>query len=146
MTRRKIGAAVGDAAAPMIYDATARMGVMVSREEGMTTRVIQKSGAPRLRSGCVALQRMQDAGLGPLGWLAPDFRDCVGMEGREFAEFVADRIARDARTRHRLLRCRTADEMRRVQMRFLADAAAAYNAETGAHVRMLDEAPAVTAH
>ncbi|RDC71893.1 hypothetical protein DLJ49_12400 [Rhodovulum sp. 12E13] len=112
----------------------------------MTTRVIQKTGAPRLRSGCVALQRMQDAGLGPLGWLAPDFRECVGMDGRDFAEFVAGRIARDPRTQHRLLRCRTADELRRVQMHFLADAAAAYNAETGAHVRMLGDAPVVTAH
>ncbi|MEE4119686.1 MAG: hypothetical protein V2I65_11775 [Paracoccaceae bacterium] len=112
----------------------------------MTIRVIQKTGAPRRRSGCVALQRMQDAGLGPLGWLAPDFRDCVGTAGSDFAEFVAGRIARDPRTQHRLLRCRTADEMRRVQMHFLAEAAAAYNAETGAHVRMFGVVPVVTAH
>jgi len=31
-------------------------------------------------------------------------------------------------------------------MRFLADAAAVYNAETGAHVRMFGDAPVVTAH
>jgi hypothetical protein len=119
---------------------------MASREEDMTTRVIQDTAARRRRSGCVALQRMQDAGLGPLGWLAPDYRDCVGTAGAEFAEFVAARIARDPRTQHRLLRCRTAEDLRRVQLRFLGEAAAAYNAETGAHVRIAGDLPAMAAH
>ena len=102
----------------------------------MTTRAFHGRKMPKRNAGCIALERMTDAGLGPLGWLAPLFRDCVGEAGADFAEFVAERIGADYRTQHRLLRCRTADEMRAVQSAFLADAADDYNARTGNRVRI----------
>ncbi len=105
----------------------------------MTTRASTARHRPRRNSGCIALERMTDAGLGPLGWLAPAFRDCVGDSGTDFAEFVAHRIGADHRPQHRLLRCRTADEMRAVQSTFLAEAADEYNARTGSRVRISAE-------
>lgn len=100
----------------------------------METRGNHGRWTPRCHAGCIALERMTDAGLGPLGWLAPLFRECVGTAGADFAEFVARRIGADHRTQHRLLRCRTADEMRAVQSAFLAEAADEYNARTGGRV------------
>jgi hypothetical protein len=111
----------------------------------MTTRAFHGQGAPRRGSGCVALQRMQDAGLGPLGWLAPVYRGCVGGEDAAFAEFVARRIAEDPRMQHRLLRCRTAADLHALQAAFLDDAAAAYNARTGANVQIGKAARAAAA-
>jgi hypothetical protein len=108
----------------------------------MRTRTYPGLGAPRGASGCIALQRMQDAGLGPLNWLAPVYRDCVGAAGADFADFVASRIARDHRTQHRLLRCRTAEDMQAVQSAFLSEAAADYNASTGERVRIVTDGPA----
>lgn len=119
---------------------TSRAQAAPSASAAHRPRRIQSDARPprgkRAAESCLALQRMQDAGLGPLGWLAAGYRAGTGKDAGSFAEFIVTRISGDALTRHRILRCRTAEEMRHVQSRFLAEAEAAYNAATGAHVHI----------
>jgi len=96
-----------------------------------------RDGGPRVRSGlrdpglAASIERMQQAGLGPLGWLAPVWRERVGTRGRDLADYVADRVQNDVRTQFAMLHCRTARELQGVQIAFLTDALAAWGAETG---------------
>jgi len=98
----------------------------------------QAAGAPAT-SLCAAMHAMQEAVLGPLGWLTPVWVEHMQAVGHDLADFVAARIRADARTQQRILRCRTVDELRDVQTRFISEAFEAYAAETGRPVTLSDD-------
>ena len=98
----------------------------------------QAGGAPDT-SLCAAMHAMQEAGLGPLGWLTPVWVEHMQEVGHDLAEFVAARIREDVRTQQRILRCRTIDELREVQTAFIAGAFEDYAAETGRLVTLNED-------
>lgn len=103
---------------------------------GRSARATAQTESAAATSLCAAMHAMQEAGLGPLGWLTPVWVEHTQEVGHDLADFVAARIREDVRTQQRILRCRTVDELREVQTKFISEAFEDYAAETGRRVTL----------
>lgn len=79
----------------------------------------------------LAMQQLQDAGLGSMSWMGSAWTDAVSEMGSEVLSFMADRVREDVKTQQDLLHCKTPQEVQRVQAEFVEKAVAQYTAETG---------------
>ena len=71
------------------------------------------------------------APLAPVSWMSTAWLGNMAAMSSTFAAFMAERIKDDLQTRQALLQCRTLGEVRHVQVAYLQNAIAQYQAETG---------------
>jgi hypothetical protein len=92
--------------------------------------------------GQAFLQQFEDAGLGPLRWMGTAWFEAMADMNSELVTFVSDRIKEDVKTQHKLLHCKSAEELQKAQVAFLEKAYQQYTDETGKLVKMgLDMLP-----
>ncbi len=97
-----------------------------------------------LTMGKAWMKQFEDAGFYPLGLMHTGWFDKVAEINSEVANFVADRIREDAKTQGELLKCKSAEELQKVQMKFLEKTYAQYTLETGKLIKMgIDMMPIV---
>ncbi len=89
-----------------------------------------------IATGEAVLQQIEDAGLGPLRWMGTNWIEAFADLNAEVVSFVADRVREDVQTQHKILHCKTADELQQTQVEFLEKAYSQYTAETGKLIRM----------
>ncbi|GAB4290567.1 MAG: hypothetical protein Kow0058_09690 [Roseovarius sp.] len=88
--------------------------------------------AERAQDWMAAMQRLQQAGLGPLHWLGNAWMESAIEINRELLDFLSRRVAEDVRTQHEILNCTDPARLRDIQLRFMQRAIEDYTAETGA--------------
>jgi alpha-galactosidase/6-phospho-beta-glucosidase family protein len=93
--------------------------------------------------GNALMKKFEDSGFDPMGLMHTGWFEKVADFNNEVANFVADRIREDAKTQSALLKCKSAEELQKVQMTFLEKTYAQYTLETGKLVKMgMDMMPA----
>ncbi len=93
----------------------------------------------------MAMKQLQDAGLGPLGWLGTTWFEAMIDINSEVIDFIADRIKEDVKTQHEFLHCKEPAALQKAQMAFLERAYVQYTTEAGKLLKMgTDLFPSVT--
>lgn len=77
------------------------------------------------------VREIENAGLGSLAWMGPAWIEAMSNIGTEALSFFADRVREDVKTQHELLHCKTVQEVKDVQAKFMERAYTQYTAETG---------------
>ena len=86
--------------------------------------------------GKALMKQFEDAGFDPMGFMKTGWLEKAAEINKEVARFVADRIREDANTQSALLQCRSAEELQKIQMKFLEKTYAQYTLETGKLIKM----------
>ena len=103
-----------------------------------------------IATGEAILKQIEDAGLGALPGMGTGWVQTMAALNAEIVSFVADRVRQDMQTQQKLLQCKNATDLQKVQMAFLEEAYSQYTAETGKLIKMsmemLPGAKATTKH
>ncbi|MGJ8623086.1 MAG: phasin family protein [Yoonia sp.] len=86
--------------------------------------------------GQAFLKQFESAGFGPMHWIGQDWFTAMAEMHSEAMTFIAERIKEDAKTQQALARCKSAEELQKVQLAFLEKARQQYADETGKLVKM----------
>ena len=86
--------------------------------------------------GKALMKQFEDAGFDPMGFMRTDWLEKAAEINNEVATFIADRIREDAETQSALLKCKSAEDLQKIQMKFLEKAYAQYTLETGKLIKM----------
>ncbi len=79
---------------------------------------------------------LQSYGFKTMSGMGMAWVEMLSDMGSEVLSFVADRIKEDVKAQHRMLHCRDAGELQKIQAEFVQTAINQYTAETGKLVKM----------
>ncbi|MEL6887236.1 MAG: phasin family protein [Pseudomonadota bacterium] len=79
---------------------------------------------------------MQDQAMKSMSQMGLAWVEGMSDLGSEVLSFVADRIKQDVKTQHKMLHCKSVNELQHIQAEFIQTAIEDYTAETGKLVQM----------
>ena len=83
-----------------------------------------------------AIAQMQRFGLQSMNWMGAGWVERMSDLNSEALAFLSERVKQDVELQHRLLHCKTIEEMQHVQAEFLQTAIDQYTEETGKMIDM----------
>ncbi|WP_296422902.1 phasin family protein [Yoonia sp.] len=88
----------------------------------------------------MALETMQDAGLGSFAWMGTTWTEAMSDMGSEVLNFIASRYSEDVKTQHEMLHCKSLTELQQAQAAYLERAYVQYTVEAGKLLKLGTEA------